>query len=84
MIRSEIGKRARELYDTSIRPKVEPGNVGRYIVIDANSGDYEVGDDYIVLTDTMSARHADSALYTLRIGYPVVGRIGGRARPVGA
>jgi hypothetical protein len=81
MFQSDVGRKARELYEARIRHNVEAGNRGRYVVIDVNSGDYEVGDDYTVLTDHVRARHPDPELFTLRIGFPAVGRIGGRARP---
>lgn len=83
MARSEVGEKAQQLYESKIRPLVESTNLGRYIVIDVNSGDYDIGDDYLAPTDNLLGRHPDAALYTLRIGYPTVGRIGGRARPVG-
>ncbi len=78
----ETINRAREIYEAGIRSKVEKGNEGKYIVIDINSSDFAVGDDYLALSQTLQDRHPDSALATLRIGHRAVGRIGGRVRPV--
>lgn len=71
-----VGERAREIYETRLRKKVEADNLGRYIVIDVKSGDCEIGDDYVSLTDRLSSRQMHPSLHTLRIGYPAVGRLG--------
>ena len=73
MQRSEIGKKAQELYDTVIRPQVESGNVGRYLMIDVISGDYEVGDEYLHLGDSLRARHPEPELFLMRIRHQAVG-----------
>ncbi len=78
---SATGTRAWELYNTRIRDQVEAENKGRYIVIDVVSGDYEIGDDYLVPIENMHRRYLDAQLYTMRIGYPALGRIGRRVGP---
>lgn len=77
----EVVQRGRELYEQGIRSKVEAAHKGKYLVIDVDTGDYEIGDDYMALTDRLQTRHPEAALCTLRIGYPAVGRIGGRLAP---
>ena len=61
--------------------KVDPANNGKYIVIDVNSADYAVGDDYLALSKAVRARHPEAELAILRIGHRTVGRIGARVRP---
>jgi NADPH-dependent 2,4-dienoyl-CoA reductase/sulfur reductase-like enzyme len=75
----EIGRRGQDLYDRQRRARVEADHRGRYLVLDVETGDYEIGDDYLVLSRRLQARRPDAALYTVRIGYPAVGRIGARA-----
>jgi hypothetical protein len=77
----EIVHRGEQLYEQQIRGRVEPENIGKYIVIDIESGEYEVGDDYMALSRQALAKHPDAALCALRIGYPALGRIGGRFAP---
>lgn len=77
----EIGTRARALYDQEIRTKVEADHRGRYLVVDIETGEYEIGDDYLTLSRELQSRHPDAALHVIRIGYPTVGRIGGRMTP---
>lgn len=81
---TELGEQARDLYENRIRRIVEPGNVERYIAIDVKSGDYEVGDDYLDLSDRVIECHADAALYAMRIGHRTVGRFGWRSWQIAA
>jgi hypothetical protein len=40
----EIARRGTELYESRIRALVQPGNDGRILAIDIESGDYAVAD----------------------------------------
>ena len=68
--KGELGERARELYER-LRPQVEtPENIGKLIVMDVESGDYEIGDETsIEPSRRLQARHPGATLYALRIGY---------------
>lgn len=72
----EIVARAREIYERKVRSKVEAGNVGKYLVLDIESSDYEIDDDPVAASDRAHLKHPDGALYCLRIGYRSMGRIG--------
>jgi hypothetical protein len=74
----EVVRRGQALYEQAIRPIVEADNQGNYLVIDIETGNYEVGDDYGRLSDRLHEKHPDAALYAMRIGFPALGRIGGR------
>jgi hypothetical protein len=74
----ETVRRGEELYERQIRPRVEAVNAGKYIVIDIETGDYQVGDDYMNLSRQMLAQRPGASLCVLRIGFPAVGRIGGQ------
>ncbi|MBA3492313.1 MAG: hypothetical protein H0T55_09615, partial [Rubrobacteraceae bacterium] len=41
----EIVPRGREIYEREIRPRLGPEHEGKFVVIDIESGDYEVSDD---------------------------------------
>ena len=46
MTREEVGRRADELYETHIRAQVETeDNLGKLIVIDLETGEYEIDTD---------------------------------------
>ncbi len=74
----EIADRGEELYEQSIRAKVETEeNIGKIISIDIETGDYEVGDDILSVGHRLQARHPDAAIYGKRIGYNAVYALGG-------
>ncbi len=74
----EITRRGQELYEKSIRDRVETQeNLGKIVSIDIETGDYEIGDDLISTGDRLFARHPEAALYGARIGYNAVYAVGG-------
>ena len=65
------GDRAWEIY-YQFRDKIEtPENIGKMIIVDVNSGDYEIASDELCLAETerLRARHSDVDLIGLRVGY---------------
>ncbi len=78
----EIDRRGQELYEQGIRAEVEtPENVGKQIVIDVETGEYEIDSDGLAASRRLLARHPGAALYGLRIGYNAVYAIGGALTP---
>ncbi|MCW3054292.1 MAG: hypothetical protein JWN14_3462 [Chthonomonadales bacterium] len=78
----EIDRRGQELYDRQIRHQAETSeNIGKQIVIDIETGDYEIDDDGLKASRRLIAKHPDAALYGLRIGYNAVYTIGGVLTP---
>jgi hypothetical protein len=68
------GDRAWEIYHAQ-RAKIETlENIGKIIVIDTNSGDYEIAEDELGLAENqrLLRRHPDAALFGLRVGYEAV------------
>jgi hypothetical protein len=75
----EIVKRGKELYERDIRSKVEEGNKGKILMIDIETGEYEIDDNPLDAAERARARHPDAALFAMRIGYPTMGRLGVRS-----
>jgi hypothetical protein len=75
----EIANRAKALYESRIRGEVEVLHGGKYLVIDVESGDYEIDENHLAASDRAHARHPDGQFFAMRIGYPALGRIGFRA-----
>ena len=73
----EIARRAEELYEREIRAKVEDANIGRVIVIDVESGDYEIAADHLTASHRAHAKHQQGIFFVMRIGYPALGKVGG-------
>jgi hypothetical protein len=75
--REEIARRGEEIYQQVIRPKVDARDEGKFLVLDVESGDYEIDTDDLVASDRLLARHPNAELYGVRIGYPEAYRLGG-------
>lgn len=74
----EVDQRGQDQYDRIIRSKVESAeNIGKQIVIDVETGEYEVDDNGLDASKRLIAKHPGAALYGLRIGYNAVYTIGG-------
>lgn len=74
----EISQRGRELYERSLRAKVErEENIGKALIIDIETGDYEIDDDGLTATHRALAKRPGAALYGMRIGYPTYAKVGG-------
>ncbi len=74
---SPLGRRAQELY-ARLRPEIErPENIGKLIVMDVESGDYEIDAAGIETSRRLQNRHPGATLYALRIGYKAVETLGG-------
>ncbi len=74
----EIARRGQTLYDQQIRGEVEKEeNIGKILVVDIETGEYEIDDDHWQATRRALLRHPDAALFSVRIGYPTLASIGG-------
>ena len=75
--KEELGERAKALYE-QLRPQVEtPENIGKLIVLDVESGDYEIDEVGIASSRRLQERHPGAALCALRIGYKTGEALGG-------
>jgi hypothetical protein len=74
----EIVKRGRALYDNEIRPQVEATNKGKFLVINVETGDYEMDADDVAAAKRAKTRFGDAPLFSMRVGYPGAYRLGGR------
>jgi len=74
-----VARRAKELYDRDIRAHVEPAHAGEFVVVDVDSGDYEVDCNQLAALDRLRARRPDAAPFLLRAGFPTAVRLGARA-----
>jgi hypothetical protein len=82
--KEEVVERGKALYDRQIRPLVEADNVGRFVVIDIETGDYEITvdeDATLTAADNLHARHPNAHLFIQRIGYPAATFMGGAVEP---
>jgi hypothetical protein len=76
--REEIGQRAKQLYEQTIRSQVEtPENIGKMVIIDVETGEYGVDATGLETSRRLHSKRADARLYGIRIGYDVADALGG-------
>ena len=76
--REEVAKRARQWYENSIRQQVEiEEKIGKMVLIDVESGDYEIDDNGLKAAHKLSAKNPNARLFGIRIGYNVAVSFGG-------
>ena len=73
----EVASRGEAIYKKQIRGKVEHKHKGKFLVIDIETGEYEMNADDLVATKRLLAKHPDAVIYGLQIGFPTAYRIGG-------
>jgi hypothetical protein len=72
----EIARRGQALYDERLRPVVEARERGKFLVLDIETGEYEIDSDELSALRRAKEKNPDAALYILRVGYPAAYRIG--------
>lgn len=73
----DVESHGEEIYKQRIRQNVEAGNKGKFVVIDIETGEYEIDKDDLQATKRALAKRPDAILYGVRIGYPTAYTLGG-------
>ena len=73
----EVASRGEAIYRREIRDKVEPMHQGKFLVIDIETGKYEMNTDDLAATKRLLAKQPNAVVYGLQIGFPTDYRIGG-------
>ena len=60
-------------------PIVEAGNAGKVLVINVETGEYELDTDHLAASDQAAAKYPGAPLYAMRIGSSPLGRLGALA-----
>lgn len=75
--KEEFARRGEEVYER-IASHLKKEDEGRYILIDIESGDYEVDAEEDLASDRLFARHPDAQIWFRRVGSKSVRRFGPR------
>lgn len=70
-------ERGDRIYAERLRHLLEPQHNGEYVVIDVETGDYELDADHLAASDRAAAKHPGAPLYATRVGFGSLVRIGG-------
>ena len=73
--KEEFARRGDEIYERDISPHVEPDDEGKFVVIDIETGAYEIDRDELAASDRLLARRLDAQMWTRRVGSRYARRI---------
>ena len=79
--KEQIGALGKKIYQEQIKELVEPQENGKFVVIDIESGDYEIDAKHLIASQRLREKRPNSVRYAGRIGYPSAYRIGWGVRP---
>ena len=72
----EVCDRGEEIYENQIKSLVEPHETGNFIVIDIETGDYEIDEVMLKASRRLRERRPDSVRFGARVGYDSAYHIG--------
>lgn len=78
--KEEFARRGDEIYERDIRPHVEASHAGKFVVIDLDTGAYEIDADELVASDRLLAHHPDAQIWLTRVGSRYARRFGAYAQ----
>jgi len=73
----EIARKGEEIYASRLRDRLEKEYQGQVVIIDIESGEYEIGHDSLAANKRALAKRPGAALYGIRVGFPFVESISG-------
>ena len=82
--KEEFAARGDELYERRILPLLGDENEGRFVLIDIESGEYEVDEDEIAASDRLLIRRPNAQIWLRQVGSRYARRFGPRYRGTAA
>ncbi len=85
-IAEEVARRADEIYDRDLQARLEPDHKGEFLVLDVDTGEYELDADVLVAFQRAEARRPGGAgvRFVIKVGFPTAVRLGRHFRVVGS
>ena len=79
--KEEFARRGDQIYEKSIRQHLKKSDIGKFVVIDIETGEYEIDVDEIAASDRLLARIPDAQVWLRRVGSKYARSFGPRFRP---
>jgi hypothetical protein len=76
--KEEFARRGDAIYERDIKPLVEPEQNGKFVVIDIETGMYEIDSDELAASDRLYARVPNAQPWLRRVGSRYARRFGWR------
>ena len=75
----DVVQRGTELYEQHIKAQMEEDNRGKFLVINTETGEYEMDADDVLATKRAKSRFPEALLFSIRVGHAAAYRIGSRS-----
>ena len=72
----EIARIGDEIYEQQIRAQLEPGQNGKIVAIDVNTGSYAVSETALSASRQVLSQQPDADIWLVRVGHRALHRIG--------
>jgi hypothetical protein len=82
--KEEFARRGDEIYERDIRPHIQKSDEGKFVVIDIETGDYEIDADELAAHDRLLSRKPEAQVWVMQVGSRYARRFGPRYRSVSA
>jgi hypothetical protein len=79
---NEFARRGELIYERTILPKVTPDLDGQFVLIDIESGEYEIGENEMETAERLHRRIPDAQVWFRRIGTRPTRKFGPRPQAV--
>jgi hypothetical protein len=76
--KEEFARRGDALYEKEILPRLTAKDVGKFLAIDIETGQYEIVADEMKAGDRLRRRLPEAQIWMVRIGYTSTRKFGGR------
>jgi hypothetical protein len=80
----EVARRGDEIYDRVVFPHLQPEDEGKLVLIDIETGDWEMDRDEIAASDRLLARLPDAQIRMRQVGSRHARRFGTRYKTAAA
>ena len=71
-----IAKKAKDIYEDRLRESLEQSQLGKYVSIEPESGDYFLGDTFDEAVNAAIGRYPDRLTHTIRVGHSAAFHLG--------
>lgn len=66
--KEEFARCGDEIYELDIRPQIKAEDEGKFVLIDIETGDYEMDADELAASDRLLVRHPNAQVWLIRVG----------------
>ncbi|MGH7223877.1 MAG: hypothetical protein ACRELF_11650, partial [Gemmataceae bacterium] len=77
--REEFARRGQEIYEQVVRPALQPGDEGKFVAIDIESGSYEMDANDYAAVERLLKRLPDAQSWLMQVGQKAPYRLGARS-----